>query len=321
MTLTSGALMRSRTSLITRFGPAKMLSLIEHYRYYALRLRQLPHQILRLATRRTCRGYSTVEPFITDKCGLEIGGPSPIFREGKLIPIYSRCGQVDQCNYSSETIWSDTRSRGRFVLGGNQYVAEACDLSVIPDETYNFVAASHVLEHLTNPLRALQEWKRVLAPGGALLVVVPDKRTTFDRKRPFTTFEHLQRDFQADTPEDDPTHLKEILEFHDLDLDPLAGSPLEFRERCIRNASVRAMHHHVFSPEVLILMLNFLQMRVLNISIERPYHIVAFAQKLDRSDDVLRLNNLDLLDDTAGWRTHDPFRRSFTVLVAETEHS
>jgi SAM-dependent methyltransferase len=310
MTLPFGALMRSRSSLITRSYLEKMLLLIEHHRYYALRLRQLPHQILRLATRRTCRGYSTIEPFITGKCGLEIGGPSPIFREGKLIPVYGRCSQMDHCNYSSETIWSDTRSRGRFVVRGKQYVAEACDLSVIPDGTYNFVAASHVLEHLTNPLRALQEWKRVLAPGGALLVVVPDKRTTFDRKRPFTTFEHLQRDFQANTPEDDPTHLKEILEFHDLGLDPLAGSALQFRERCMKNASIRAMHHHVFSPEVLILMFNFLQMRVLNINIERPYHIVAFAQKLDQGDDVLRLSNLDLLDDKADWRRHDPFRKS-----------
>jgi len=100
-------------------------------------------------------------------------------------------------------------------------------------------------------MRALREWKRVLKVGGALLVIVPDRRRTFDHKRPFTTIEHLESDFQANTPEDDLTHLDEILALHDPSLDPFAGSRQQFRERCLQNSCFRAMHHHVYSPEVL----------------------------------------------------------------------
>jgi SAM-dependent methyltransferase len=164
---------------------------------------------------------------------------------------------------------------------------------MVPDATYDFVLASHVLEHVANPLRALQEWKRVLNPGGTVLVVVPDKRGTFDHRRAFTPFDHIEADFIAKTPEDDLTHLDEILSLHDLALDPPAGSRHQFRERCLQNHSIRAMHHHVFSTETLALMFTRLQMPVLTATIESPYHIVAFAQKADPAEQKLvRLPNL-----------------------------
>jgi SAM-dependent methyltransferase len=292
--------------------------LLERRPYYVTKLCQLPYQAIRLIARRKCRGYALVEPFLRNKDGLEIGGPSPIFRRGKLIPVYDRCRAIDQCNFSRETIWGDASGRRRFGPCGKQYVAEASDLSVIRDGIYDFVLASHVLEHVANPLGALQEWKRVLTPGGALLVVVPDKRVTFDHKRPFTAFDHLQVDFQANTPESDLTHLNEILALHALDLDPFAGSRQQFRERCLRNASVRAMHHHVFSPKALILMFNLLQMRVLNMSIERPYHIIAIVQKADQTDEEqVRLDNLNLLGEDADWRKQDPFRGYASTPVSE----
>ncbi len=132
---------------------------------------------------------------------------------------------------------------------------------------------------MANPLRALNEWKRILKPGGTLLVVVPDKRHTFDHRRPFTTFDHIKADFESNVSEKDLTHLEEIIALHDLDLDRQAGSPQQFRQRCLLNASHRAMHHHVFSPEVLVEMFTFLQMKVVHISAERPHHIIVQAQK------------------------------------------
>jgi SAM-dependent methyltransferase len=198
------------------------------------------------------------------------------------------------CNFSTQTIWSEPTNRPKFgPHPGKQFVAEACDLSMVPDATYDFVLASHVLEHVANPLQALQEWKRVLNPEGTVLVVVPDKRETFDNRRALTPFDHIEADFIANTPEDDLTHLDEVLSLHDLALDPPAGSRQQFRERCLRNHSVRAMHHHVFSTETLALMFSWFQMRVLNATIESPYHIVAFAQKTGPADHKLvQLHNL-----------------------------
>jgi 2-polyprenyl-3-methyl-5-hydroxy-6-metoxy-1,4-benzoquinol methylase len=43
-----------------------------------------------------------------------------------------------------------------------------------PGESFDVVTASEVLEHLSNPRHALAEAKRVLRPGGRLLVTVPN---------------------------------------------------------------------------------------------------------------------------------------------------
>lgn len=251
-----------------------------------------------------------MRPYLKGKSGLEIGGPSRIFCGTHILPLYNILKSIDNCNFSSQTIWTQSADRQKSgPCPQKQFVAEASDLSMVPNRAYDFVLASHVLEHIANPLRAMQEWKRVLIPGGTLLVVLPDKRGTFDHRRAFTSFNHIEADFQADTTENDLTHLNEVLELHDLDLDPPAGSRRQFQERCLQNYSIRAMHHHVFSPEMLVLMFNRVQMHVLNIAVERPYHIIGFALKVDTAEnEQVRLHNLGFLNEGASWRKRDPFR-------------
>jgi len=56
-------------------------------------------------------------------------------------------------------------------------VANASDLSVFEDDSFDQIYASHVVEHFDyrdQLLDTLQEWRRVLAPAGTLSVSVPD---------------------------------------------------------------------------------------------------------------------------------------------------
>lgn len=252
-----------------------------------------------------------MRPFVENKCGLEIGGPSGIFRATHLLPVYAACARIDVCNFSSENIWTTPKDDQRFEGHlGAKFTAEASDLSLIGDETYDFVIASHVLEHTANPLLALQEWKRVLRPEGVLLLVVPDKRVSFDRRREFTSFHHIEADLQRNTSENDLTHLNEVLSLHDFASDPGAGSREKFHDRCLQNFSVRAMHHHVFSPELLVKMFTRYTMRVLNVTVERPFHLIAFAQKTNPAEsERTDAHNENYLNASAAWRNRDPFAR------------
>lgn len=90
------------------------------------------------------------------------------------------------------------------------YYGDACDLP-FQDSSLNYVATSHVLEHVANPLAALKEWFRVLRHGGFIYMVVPDRSVTFDHKRPLTSVSHLLEDFRKGTNQVDGTHIDDFV--------------------------------------------------------------------------------------------------------------
>ncbi len=61
-------------------------------------------------------------------------------------------------------------------------------LEALNGQAVDYIVASHVVEHVPNPIHWLQGLFEVLRPGGSLFLVVPDKRFTFDYQRPATTF-------------------------------------------------------------------------------------------------------------------------------------
>lgn len=48
-------------------------------------------------------------------------------------------------------------------------------LASIADSSMDFVHSSHCLEHMRDPYEALQNWLRVLKPGGHMVVIIPDE--------------------------------------------------------------------------------------------------------------------------------------------------
>lgn len=219
-------------------------------------------EIFAKVRRRTRRlwNYRRIQRAVKGKRGLEIGGPSAIFSpanpNGYIPPVYAIAASVDNCNFAAKTTWSRGMAGRTFhylpeAEPGMQYIHDATDLASIGSSTYDFLLASHILEHVANPLRALREFHRVLKPNGHLLIATPNPTQTFDHRRPVTTFAHLEADFTADTGEDDMTHFEEVLALHDLEMDKPAGSAEEFRARCMRNAETRCMHHHVFNLALL----------------------------------------------------------------------
>lgn len=83
--------------------------------------------------------------------GIEIGPGSNPF------PIPRRC-EIKYVDRNSGDITDDAETLSKF-----------------PDNSQDFVIMSHVLEHLPNPMRAIENIHRVLKPGGVTFIVVPNK--------------------------------------------------------------------------------------------------------------------------------------------------
>jgi len=90
------------------------------------------------------------------------------------------------------------------------HIASLDSFQGIAAGVFDFIIASHVIEHTRNPVAAIQRAYGALKPGGKLVLVVPDKRLTFDRDRDVTELAHLIEDFEAPHPDRDLLHYVEF---------------------------------------------------------------------------------------------------------------
>lgn len=253
--------------------------------------------------------YAVLRPSVEGAKGLEIGGPSEIFQKG-LLPIYSLVEAIDNCQFSNITLWQGAVKEGpvSWAKKGRQFIVDGSMFNERKGE-YDFVVSSHVLEHIANPLKALQTWADLLRQGGALVAIMPHKTGTFDHRRPYTAFEHILADFQQDISEADLTHLPEVLRLHDGRMDPGWQSPEEFERSLRENLCTRRMHHHVFSMECVVQMLDYLNLRIIGMEIQMPHHMIVVAQKVAPQEFIHNQNcNEHFLLPEASWKRTNPFR-------------
>jgi SAM-dependent methyltransferase len=181
-----------------------------------------------------------------NKKGLEIGGPSSAV--DLKHSVYDVVKTMDNVVFAKDTVWAQHMDRYEFREGsyGDLIVCDAVNLCNVERDKYDFILASHVLEHIANPIKAVKEWLRVTQPGGHIILILPERSATFDRRRELTGMDTLVHKYDNNVDERDLSSLPEILEKHDLSLDPPAGTFEQFKERSLRNFENRCLHHHVF---------------------------------------------------------------------------
>ena len=227
--------------------------------------------------------YRNIINLLKNKKGIEIGGPSFAFSKRGFIPIYQIINSLDGCNFSNDTIWEGKISEGlNFKFDdreGWQYIKDAVCLEGIESEKYDFILSCHSLEHIANPIKAIEEWKRVLKTSGYILIIVPHKEKTFDRKRTVTTIEHIIEDYKKEITEDDQTHFQDVILNHDFSIDPGILNQAEFIKRTKNNQLNRCLHHHVFNTKLLVELIQFCKLKIIEVDHFSPFHIVLLAQK------------------------------------------
>lgn len=75
----------------------------------------------------------------------------------------------------------------------------------LDDNSVDYVLNSHVIEHFYDPISTIQEWLRVVRPGGYVFMIIPHKDRTFDREKTRTTLAELIERHERPNPPD-PMH-------------------------------------------------------------------------------------------------------------------
>jgi SAM-dependent methyltransferase len=122
--------------------------------------------------------------------GLEIG---PL-HQPLAMPPYANARYVDRMR--SDELRSEYPELADWDLTEVDIVDDGELLTTIPDGSQDFIVANHFLEHTENPVGTIETHLRKLKPGGVLFYAVPDKRYTFDFRRPVTPIEHMIADYE-----------------------------------------------------------------------------------------------------------------------------
>lgn len=202
--------------------------------------------------------------FLTNLHGLEIGGPSVLL---KGYGMYTLPASIDNTVYAKETLWASHNTDKAYAFPGktapgNVYIDDAVSLGTFANETYDFVFASHVLEHLVNPLLALTQIRRVLKPHGFCILVLPYKELTFDRYRAVTPMSELVEHYVGGRREDDVMdHVDAIVKDYDFTRD-VPMTTAQFIDRCKDHRKNRALHVHVFDFNLICQVLMYTGYRI-----------------------------------------------------------
>lgn len=240
--------------------------------------------------------------------GLEVGGPTGRFKHDGICPAYPRLANCDAVQWRADTAWHTLDERAPYAPDGaplgRLVVVERGLLEGLPDDNWEVLLTSHVIEHFANPLAELEAWRRVLVPEGWILMVAPHREGTFDHRRPVTSLDHLVADYEAGTGEDDLTHLEETLSLHDRsrDADDAERDVWEAARR--DNWNTRLLHHHVFDGGSLARLLDRAGVQIHRLVVRHPHDVFVLGRFAPPG---AKPDNAAVLAPDAPWRQRSPF--------------
>lgn len=188
-------------------------------------------------------------PELCKGIGIEIGALY------KPLPLDACVLHVDR--FSTEALKKSYRNDPNVPLDQIRQVQVAWNDGSYPffdDNAFDFVVNSHVLEHVFNPGRQIQEWLRIIKPGGILYMIVPDKNYCFDRRRSVTSVDHLMKEYFDDVNKITLDHYQDFM----INTNGEDGHYRDISEKSIMACyqAQSSIHVHTFTPDSLQLFIN-----------------------------------------------------------------
>lgn len=147
------------------------------------------------------------------------------------------------------------------------------------ENTFNFLLSEHVLEHITNPIKILKEWIRVLKPNGVLFCFLPHMERTNDCHREATKLDHLITDYEQDISANDSFHLSEWRK-NVVERGLMPSHYKHMNDEELLNS--HSIHHHAWTEKEIVELFQYLGLKILMVDAkvhDRRDSFVVIAQK------------------------------------------
>jgi ubiquinone/menaquinone biosynthesis C-methylase UbiE len=107
--------------------------------------------------------HQQASTILADSSVLDVGAGSCPYRE-----------HFSHCDYKTQDFasLSPEQLRGREGYGAIDYLCDATQIPV-PEASFDAVLCTEVLEHVPEPIKVVNEFSRILKPGGKLLLTAP----------------------------------------------------------------------------------------------------------------------------------------------------
>jgi predicted SAM-dependent methyltransferase len=210
--------------VLRKFGAEKVIA------SKTIRTRNAPHA-----------PHSTLSAQYLHGCGIEIGA----LHQPMAIPAGCEVAYVDRMNVDDLRLQYPELADKSLVEV--DIVDDGEKLSTFAASSQDFIIANHFLEHTQDPIGTIKRHLEVLKPGGVIFMAIPDKRMTFDRKRPVTTLEHLYQDHREGPARSYMDHVHEWASL----VNDLSGERFDAEVRKIVDTQY-SIHFHVWTQNELL---------------------------------------------------------------------
>jgi len=146
--------------------------------------------------------------------------------------------------YYNNNSYTDEKVKATYITGIE-------DMKGIEESSLDFIIACHVIEHVRNPLLAIETAWNKLKPKGKLVLLVPHRDLTFDAGRDLTTLDHLILDYKRPLKERDFLHFVEFYEKAFVSSNPFEKAVSAF------NSINSDIHYHTWNEESFLTMIQY----------------------------------------------------------------
>lgn len=130
--------------------------------------------------------------------GVEIGpGVNPQVLTAPDVDV-TYCDEMDRAEWEQAYAYKKHTWEARTsATPWHLYRKASGDALPVEDCSLDFIFASHVFEHLVNPLRHIEHWLAKLKPGGLIVAIVPHAECSVDYARPLSTLPEIIAEYEG----------------------------------------------------------------------------------------------------------------------------